>query len=316
MASYTVIQDIEAEDKFVGPLTLKQFIFAGIAVVLLYVSFLLIVKGAWPFTTVLVPPALVALFLAWPWGRDQPTEVWLLGKIRFILKPRLRIWNQMGLKELVTITVPKKIEVQLTDGLSQDQVKSRLSALAQTIDTRGWAVKGVDANLNASDDRLAGLSALPLNPAMSPDMNGADDMLDANTNQLAQHMSQLVSQSSLSHRNSLLTQMDQARQRNTTVANVQPLDNAPDYFQAQFTAPASPPASYMQPATPVSLPAPTPSQTAFSPAPTPPPIPITAAPKPAILDLARNDDLSVATIARQASKAEHLGDEEVVISLR
>jgi hypothetical protein len=48
----------------------------------------------------------------------------------------------------------------------------------------------------------------------------------------------------------------------------------------------------------------------------PPVAPINPAPKPAILELAHNDDLSVATIARQANKANHLGDDEVVISLR
>jgi hypothetical protein len=34
MATYKVIQDIEAEDKLVGPLSLKQFIFALIAIFL------------------------------------------------------------------------------------------------------------------------------------------------------------------------------------------------------------------------------------------------------------------------------------------
>ncbi len=48
MATYKVIQDIEAEDKFVGPLTLKQFIFACITVVLGYLSFLLLTKNLQP----------------------------------------------------------------------------------------------------------------------------------------------------------------------------------------------------------------------------------------------------------------------------
>jgi multisubunit Na+/H+ antiporter MnhF subunit len=39
MAVYKVIQDIEAEDKLVGFLTLKTFIYAIIAVVLAYLNF-------------------------------------------------------------------------------------------------------------------------------------------------------------------------------------------------------------------------------------------------------------------------------------
>ena len=40
MATYKVIQDIEAEDKLVGPLTLKQFIYAGISALCLYICFI------------------------------------------------------------------------------------------------------------------------------------------------------------------------------------------------------------------------------------------------------------------------------------
>ncbi|MGH7158305.1 MAG: PrgI family mobile element protein [Candidatus Saccharimonadales bacterium] len=35
MATYKVIQDIEAEDKILGPLTLRQFIYAGVAAILI-----------------------------------------------------------------------------------------------------------------------------------------------------------------------------------------------------------------------------------------------------------------------------------------
>ena len=64
--------------------------------------------------------------LAAPIGKDQPTEVWLLARIRFFLKPRQRLWNQDGMSQLVTVTAPKKEERVLTDGLSQTEVRSRL----------------------------------------------------------------------------------------------------------------------------------------------------------------------------------------------
>ena len=50
-----------------------------------------------------------------------------------------------------------------------------------------------------------------------------------------------------------------------------------------------------------------------------PAVPVTATPDPAILSLANNNDLNVATLARQAQKAksdEGMSDGEVVISLR
>src|SRR5487761_1861732 len=110
MATYKVIQDIEAEDKLLGPLTLKQFIYAGITTVCLYICFLSLSKHV-PFLLVFfLPVALASGFFAWPWSLNQPTEVWALAQIRFLLKPRKRIWDQSGTKELVTITAPKKVE--------------------------------------------------------------------------------------------------------------------------------------------------------------------------------------------------------------
>ena len=46
MATYKVLQDIEAEDKLLGPLTLRQFVYGAIAVICLYLSYFLTTKGA------------------------------------------------------------------------------------------------------------------------------------------------------------------------------------------------------------------------------------------------------------------------------
>ncbi len=39
MSTYKVIQDIEAEDKLLGPLTLRQFIYAAVVLVMGFVAF-------------------------------------------------------------------------------------------------------------------------------------------------------------------------------------------------------------------------------------------------------------------------------------
>ncbi len=132
---------------------------------------------------IFVIPALLGLFLAIPWSSDQPTEVWVLAKLRFKMKPKTRIWDQAGLQELVTITVPKKIEHQLTNGLDQTEVQSRLRALAETIDTRGWATKNATLNsaysLNVpqGQDRLINPSSIP-QAVSEVDISGYNDVLD------------------------------------------------------------------------------------------------------------------------------------------
>ncbi len=182
MASYKVLQDIEADDKFVGPLTLKQFIFAAIAAVSAYMGVFLLTKGVWVLTFPLVPIIIVCAFLAFPWGRDQPTEVWLLAKIYYFFKPRKRIWDQSGMQELVRITAPAKIEEYNSDNLTQTEVKSRLKALADTIDSRGWAVKHAaypaDQNtISPSNDRLLDAETI-LPTAVNDDIQDMKDIFD------------------------------------------------------------------------------------------------------------------------------------------
>lgn len=211
MATYKVIQDIEAEDKLIGPLTLRQFLYASIVVVVGIVMFMLSkthVLLAVPFLPVLVFFGLLAA----PFGKDQPSEVWLLAKIRFALKPRKRIWDQSGMSQLVTITAPKKQERPLTDGLSQREVKSRLHALADVIDSRGWATKNATVsafvspsyiaasdNLLNDSDRLVSASALPREvPSVSVDVG--DDIFDDRNNPRAQQLTQMISEAEKNHR--------------------------------------------------------------------------------------------------------------------
>lgn len=220
MATYKVIQDIEAEDKFVGPLTLKQFIFAAIFVVSGYISFIFITKHVWFLALPLFPLMVATGFLAFPWGRDQPTETWLLAKITFYLKPHRRVWDQSGMEELVTITAPRKPEAEFVgNNLSQTEVRSRLHALADTIDSRGWAVKNVNVNLYAqpgygvtadTSDRLVDASTLP-QQVSGVDIHAADDMLDETSNPTAQKLDQMVAESEAARKQQMRDTVNQAR---------------------------------------------------------------------------------------------------------
>ena len=116
MATYKVIQDIEAEDKLIGPFGIRQFIYLVIVAVSLFIGFRLAVV-AWFLVIPLIPHTVFFALLALPFGGEQPTETWLLAKIRFAIKPRIRIWDQSGARELVTITVPKKVEKVLTKNM-------------------------------------------------------------------------------------------------------------------------------------------------------------------------------------------------------
>ncbi len=353
------MQNIEAEDHILGPLTLRQFIFALIAVFFFYLSFITVTKLS-PFLLIIfLPPALFFGFFAIPFGRDQPTEVWALAKIRFWLKPRKRIWDQSGVKELVTISVPKKIERVLTNGLSQYEVDSRLKALASTLDSRGWAVKNVALsaegqnympNMTTVDsERLIDMSTLP--QSVPDDNLPADaDILDDETSPLAQHFGQMIDESSNMRHQQLVQKMNASvpspqipssqgnnqwfmpkNDNNSNASNVSAPDVLAQNETPEETAIAaqlksqhkSQQVSYgnlrtLQPlgSQPIMQPVDNyqPVQQTDAPIPTA----LTVQPDPAIISLANNDDISVATIAREAKKVndKKLEDnDEVVISL-
>lgn len=348
MATYKVLQDIEAEDKFIGPLTLKQFILAAVCIVSIYISFLLLTKGVWVLVFPLVPVIIVSGFLAFPWGRDQPTEVWLFAKIRFMFKPRKRIWDQTGMQELVRITVPKKIEEHLSDGLSQTEVKSRLKALADTIDTRGWAIKGVDGAtaaqlVNQSSDRLVAASSLP-QTSPTVDMPGVSDIFE---NPQADAIASQIASSSQRHLSDVVENMRQPRQN----SQAPPADfwfmNQPDPASGGMASFGTTPATPLvdDPGLPQYARKPAPSDPnesqilstlhaqksrnhdsfrnhkSLTPLGASQPVnpgayPVTAAPDPATIELARNNDRNIESIAREGARNRpSQDDDEVIVSL-
>jgi len=168
MAQYKVLQDIEAEDKLLGPLTLKQFIYAAITVTLGFIAFKLSTSLHSVYVIFLFLPEMLFFgLLAAPFGIDQPNEVWLLAKFRFYLKPQIRKWDQDGVGSLVTITAPKKVEKKLTKDFTATEAKSRLESLAKILDTGGWVAANTGATIfktsvfsKDSDDRLMDLSSI------------------------------------------------------------------------------------------------------------------------------------------------------------
>ena len=354
MATYKVIQDIEAEDKFLGPLTLKQFIFGAGAIFFGYLSFFAIVKGAAFLTVFFIPPALLGAFLAIPWSSDQPTEVWVLAKLRFKFKPKARIWDQAGLEELVTITAPKKIEKHLTNGLDPTEVQSRLKALAETIDSRGWAVKNATLgdttyNLQApapqTSQRLIDLSTLP-REVPEVDLNQYQDVLDEDTT-VSENFQNMIQSSADDRRQQSLDKMDRVRHGESIEAVNQPevhftqppeayqpsqpdelalsqqLKNkraAGDLANSNLHSLSSSPAPSSTGPTAAQDPVADPQsyQTTAQPVidePAQPQAQMTNTPDPAILNLAQNNDWTVDTIARNAKK-DDASENEVVVSLR
>lgn len=198
MAEYKVPQDVEADDKFLGPLSFKQFIFFGLTAICGYLTFLMISKNLLVLAPAFGLPMIAFGFLAFPWSKEQPTELWLASRIRFMIKPHRRIWDQSGVKQLVQITAPIRVAHAYTDGLSQDEVASRLSALATMVDSRGWAIKNVSLQQGASDDRLVAGNIQVVSPVVS--LDAPEDVMDESGGTLAKQFETGLQQATQKHK--------------------------------------------------------------------------------------------------------------------
>lgn len=304
MSVYKVPQDVEAEDKLVGPFSFKQMVFLLIAGFLGFIMFLL--WNLTPFLIIIPLPFFLGfLFFGIYRRKDQPVETYVAAIIRFYFKPRKRIWDKDGLLENVIITAPKQITKQLTDGLSNTEVRNRLKNLGQLMDTRGWSTKNAELqdgvmamSLNQSD-RLVAPTA-----TMEPtEVHEADDILGDTTSFSAQKFA-----------SSTATMQQQARQ--AAVARMQQVASQPQTSQvpAQTTAPTQ--TSQPEPV-PHYQPAPTMKQNVVNPPAQAQPKPVentqsssvmTTDVSPDIIELSRNNDRTIASIAKEADQILESGD--------
>lgn len=259
MAVYKVPQDVEAEDKLLGPFSFKQFVFLLIAVGGLGMAYAL-ATVVLPLGLIPLPIAIFFFVMALPLRKDQPMEVYMAAVVSFLLKPKQRLWAPDGVEYLVEVTTPKVEEKVYGKGYDQAEVQRRLSYLANLVDSRGWSVRGVN-NPNSS------MRAEVYNEAQV-----ADDLLDDNS-ATAKQISNLIDQSDRKRRQDMVARMHQSNTPDTSPTHVSVPTEQPT------AAPIDPaPAVPQQPIQPQSILPDIPAATANGPS---LPAPITAAMQPA-----------------------------------
>lgn len=145
MAQYKVPQDVEADDKLLGPFNFRQFIYLMICGGLIATA-----VGLFQLAPVLViiPVPFILFFgaMALPLKKDQPTETYLAALVSYYLKPHTRKWTPGQRDSTIQITVPKKIEESRAREITGEEATHRLSFLANIVDTEGYAIKGAGAS--------------------------------------------------------------------------------------------------------------------------------------------------------------------------
>ena len=342
MATYKVAQDVEAEDKLLGPFSFRQFIYLIITVMGIGIAYGLS-KLFLPLAIVPLPIILLFGILALPLHKDQPMETYLGALMSFFLKPRRRLWQPDGIESLIEITAPKTDDTQRTKDLSGSEAQKRLTYLADLADSHGWSIR------HSAMPNEQGVSAMVAD--VYNEAQQTKDVLDDDGN-VALAFENMIGKADQKRRQAAIERMNiPAAQPAITPQAPEPQQPqttaAP--LQAQATAQKAPnddAAIQITQAKPIHYdPYPNMHQSVINPvgqAPTqavPPPLPTkteTAPPAPTdtaqqnpsvstsvtppsadILDLANNSDLSIETIAREAQRrSKKSSDNEVVISLR
>ena len=346
MAVYKVAQDVEADDKLLGPFSFRQFVY----LIVVAISCAL----AYGLSRIFIPLAIIPLpiiiffgALALPLRKDQPMEIYLAALLQYYLKPRKRFWTPDGIESLVEITVPKIVEVQRVKDITESEAERRLSYLADIADTEGWAVR-----------HAAGYTGSAMVSDAFFEAQQTQDVLDE-SGTVGQSIGSMINQSTERRRQEAVALMQQAAQQ-PAVPAPQPYTPPPiaDPYATLQAQPAAQPVQQVSPvaANPLYNPYPTnihqsviqpldtaeqvaaanipidsplppqhvaavPSQSAVSatiPPQNPPAKPSEKPLSPDIINLANNADLSIETIQREADriqKKSEAEDGEVFISL-
>ena len=153
MATYKVPQDVEAEDRLLGPFTFRQFVYLLIAAIAGALAAALF--QIFPLLAILpLPVVIFFLILALPLKKDQPMETYLAAIVSFYMKPNKRFWRPGQGETTIQITAPKIVEKSRTRDLSEEEASHRLSFLSNLVDSEGYAIRG-NHNGNFTENFIA-----------------------------------------------------------------------------------------------------------------------------------------------------------------
>ena len=153
MATYKVPQDVEAEDRLLGPFTFRQFVYLLIAAIAGALAAALF--QIFPLLAILpLPVVIFFLILALPLKKDQSMETYLAAIVSFYMKPNKRFWRPGQGETTIQITAPKIVEKSRTRDISEEEASHRLSFLSNLVDSEGYAIRG-NHNGNFTENFIA-----------------------------------------------------------------------------------------------------------------------------------------------------------------
>lgn len=123
---FQVPQFIETEDRIVGPLTLKQFLYIAAGAALCFALFFFLQTPLWLLFTVIIMPISISFAFVQINGRPLPSV--MMSAFGYYWRPRFYIWK----REEAATAAPK---MNLPEPKVSEGITSRLGALMNQLKT-------------------------------------------------------------------------------------------------------------------------------------------------------------------------------------
>lgn len=230
MGQYKVPQDVEAEDKLIGPLSLRQFIYIIIALAWGGLMWRILGFNLIIMFIAIVPVSGFFILLGVGRRQEQSFENYFVALVRFTFIPRIRLWDKDLAQDMIVKDEPKKQEVITHKNVT----KGSLQQLALIMDTHG-AKKDPTIQLQDENNQAAIYGQRVVDPSQVAGTAGSRPRTQRVTNQ----DDVLDATSARSNEVGQLLEDVEANIHNQAVANIQKGLQAPN--QAAQTAVASQP---------------------------------------------------------------------------
>ena len=133
---FKVPQNIDMEDKIVGPLTLIQFIYILTGGLIDYIMFQSFGQYIWLFLLFALPIAVIALALAFLKIQDQPLSHFILAGLDYLRQPKVRFWKRGNYIKPIIYEPHQKTQVAEAPVITKNVEQSNLERLSYILDTR------------------------------------------------------------------------------------------------------------------------------------------------------------------------------------
>jgi len=183
MGQYKVPQDVEAEDKLLGPLSLRQLIYVVIAILWAALMWRILIFNVVVTVAAILPVSGLFLLLGFGRRQEQSFENYFIAYVQFLFVPRTRVWS----KDLSQDELIKQSEVVTEIFLDKSVSRGSLRQLSLIMDTHG-AQKDPTVQLPDNTNEAALYGQRIIDPSMvamkigdqqgNPQMTTQEDVLD------------------------------------------------------------------------------------------------------------------------------------------